>query len=236
MLEMHAASYAAWPVALNGLLGLALAVAIASLWCFGLLDRMWITRRGWSRAPKYFFAVMFRTRWWMVVAVVWSGLVAAIVVAWQIQIPRWPYFLSALCGLACAGGITWAVRIAARMALRVEALGFGDVTLMAMIGTYIGWQPSLLVFFVAPLVAVVVFAARFLLTGSGAGPYGPYLCIATVVVLVNWDFFLRSYAAPILELPPWVTFLILGVAVILLGAMLWVWRLFRGTVRGLRHR
>lgn len=235
IVEMDAASYAAWPKELNGPWGLGLALAIATAWCFGLLDRTWITRRGWKRAPVYLIATIFRTRWWMIVAAVWLTLLAAIVVAWQTPIARWQFLLSALCGLACSGGITWAVRIASRMALRVEALGFGDVTLMAMIGTYIGWQPSLLVFFVAPLVAVLIFAARSLILGSGHGPYGPYLCIATVVVLVFWDSFLQTYAAPILELPPWVTFAILGLAVVMLGAMLWIWRLIGGPIHRLRN-
>ena len=236
MAEMDAASRGVWPAWLNGASGFAIALVIVSGWCFALLERVWITRRGWRKAPRYFFAAMFRTRWWMIVATLWIVLVAAIVWAWQLPVARWQYLLSALFGLAFAGGITWSVRIAARMALRVEALGFGDVTLMAMIGAYIGWQPSLVVFFVAPLFAVIIFAARYLISGDGHGPYGPYLCMAAAVVIVFWDHFQRTWAAPILELPPWVTFAILGVAVVMLGVMLWIWRIFKGTVQGLRHR
>ena len=44
------------------------------------------------------------------------------------------------------GGIVWAVRIIASQALGVEAMGFGDVTLMCMIGAFVGWQPALLIF------------------------------------------------------------------------------------------
>ncbi len=69
------------------------------------------------------------------------------------------------------------MRIAARQGLGVEALGFGDVTLMAMIGVYVGWQPSVLIFFIAPCYAVVVFVVRLLLRGSNAGAYGPFLCM-----------------------------------------------------------
>ena len=235
MAEMDAATYSAWPAWLSGVWGLGIALLIVSVWCFALLDRIWITRRGWSRAPKYFIAGVFRTRWWLIVAALWLVVTIGVALAWQNQIVRWPYLLSALFGLACAGGITWAVRVAARMALGVEALGFGDVTLMAMIGTFIGWQPSLLVFFVAPFFAVLIFAARYFISGSGAGPYGPYLCMAAVAVVVFWNKFQR-YAEPILELPPTITFLILGLAVILLGALLWIWRLVVGTVHGLRHR
>lgn len=236
MAELDAASLAPWPVWLNGTWGLVIAILIATTWCFALLDRVWITRRGWRLAPRYFVAVMFRSRWWVVVTFLWLALLVGVFAAWQADLERWRYLLSALLGLACAGGITWAVRLSARMALQVEALGFGDVTLMAMIGAYLGWQPSLLVFFVAPLFAVVVFAGRYLITGNGAGPYGPYLCMAAVCVIVYWDYFRSTFAAPILELPPSITSLILLVAVIMLGAMLWIWRLFKGTVQGLKQR
>lgn len=236
MTEIDAASLSPWPIVLDGKWGLAIALLIATVWCFALLDRVWITRRGWARAPVYFVAVIFRSRWWVIVMILWLIVMCGIMAAWQMGIGRWQYLLSALLGLACAGGITWAVRVAARLALKVEALGFGDVTLMAMIGAYLGWQPSLLVFFLAPLFAVLVFAGRYLLTGNGMGPYGPYLCMAAVCVLVYWDYFRLTYAAPILALPASVTFIILGVAVIMLGAMLWLWRLFVGTVHGLRRR
>lgn len=234
--EMHAYSNGIWPIWFDGVWGLAIALLIASGWCFGLMDRVWITRRGWSKAPRYFFAVMFRTRWWMIVAAIWLVTVIGICWFWQLSSPRWQFLLSSLFGLAFSGGMTWAVRIAARLALRVEALGFGDVTLMAMIGTFIGWQPSLIVFFVAPLVAVVFFVGRLLITGDGAGPYGPYLCIATVLVILYWQSLADSWALAVLTLPPEFTLMIMCVAIILMGVALWLWYLFVGTVSGLGRR
>ena len=132
-------------------------------------------------------------------------------------------------GLAFAGGVTWAVRLSASWGLQVEALGFGDVTLMAMIGTYIGWHPSLIVFFLAPLISIAFVLVRWMLTGETATPYGPYLCAATVVLLVYWNSFWIGWAEPVFQLGG----IILGIVVacvVLMGVMLWIWRLVKQTL------
>jgi len=130
-------------------------------------------------------------------------------------------------GLAFAGGVTWAVRLSASWGLRVEALGFGDVTLMAMIGTYVGWQASLLIFFIAPLVAIAFVLVRWLITGDSATPYGPYLCAATVLLLVYWDRLWTHWAAGMFALGPAMIVAIVVSCVVLMGAMLWIWRLIK---------
>ena len=86
-------------------------------------------------------------------------------------------------GLVASGGIVWAVRLIGTAALRREAMGFGDVTLMMMIGTFLGWQACLIVFFLAP------FAAHrdrprcsSCLRRDDVIPYGPFLCLAAAAV------------------------------------------------------
>lgn len=232
--EMHSNSGGAWPIWMNGQAGLWIALLIVSLYCFGLMDRVWITRRGLSKAFTYFWAMLFRSRWWMFVGVVWLVLVGLTVAAWNGQAARWQYYLTALIGLAAAGGYTWMMRIAARQGLGVEALGFGDVTLMAMIGTYVGWQPSVLIFFVAPCFAVVIFLARRVLQGDNAGAYGPFLCMAAVTVIVYWDYFQGEFAQAILELPPWITWGILAFTLILMVGILKLYRAVYGPTRSIR--
>ncbi len=56
-------------------------------------------------------------------------------------------FLVSLAGLIVGGGVVWVVRLIGHWTLGREAMGFGDVVLMAMIGSVIGWQPVLAVFF-----------------------------------------------------------------------------------------
>jgi prepilin signal peptidase PulO-like enzyme (type II secretory pathway) len=65
-------------------------------------------------------------------------------------------------------------------------MGFGDVTLMAMIGAFLGWQPSLIVFFLAPFAGLVIGLLRLILFRDREIPYGPFLCLATLAVIVGW--------------------------------------------------
>lgn len=225
--ELNAATPAAWPVWLNGGWGLAIALTILCVWGFALLERRVVLRRGVVKGIQYFFARMFRhPLLWKIVAGVTAGLMLFVAVCWQQQLARWEFLLSSLLGLAFAGGVTWGVRLSASYGLGVEALGFGDVTLMAMIGTYVGWQPSLLIFFIAPLVAILFVIVRTLITGDSSTPYGPYLCAAAVLLLVYWDALWTGWAAPVFELGT----LILGIVVacvFMMGALLWIWRLIK---------
>jgi len=91
-----------------------------------------------------------------------------------------------LCGLVMGAGLMWAARIAAHLILGIPAIGFGDVTLMAMIGAFMGWQPTLCVLSIAPLVGLVLGLGGRILTGRSFVAFGPYLCIAAVVVLSTW--------------------------------------------------
>ena len=91
-----------------------------------------------------------------------------------------------LCGLLTGAGLMWAARIAAHLILGMPAIGLGDVTLMAMIGAFIGWQPTLCVLAIAPLVGLVLGLGCRIVTGRSFVAFGPYLCIAAYVVLCTW--------------------------------------------------
>lgn len=108
-------------------------------------------------------------------------------------IPEWikhhPHghgLLWSLAGIAAGAGITWLARFVSHTVLGVEALGFGDVTLMGMIGSFLGWQPVLLVFLIAPIFGVAVSVTLKMAHSRRAVPYGPYLSVAAIFVLFNW--------------------------------------------------
>lgn len=226
--ELHAGLPNGWPLNFDGSYGLGFGLLIVSVWGFALLDRRWIGRYGFSKGVQYFFARMFRNRWlWRSALGVTAGILILVGYSWsQLNPGRWPYVLSSLLGLAFAGGVTWGVRWSASAGLGVEALGFGDVTLMAMIGCYVGWQASLLIFFIAPLVAILFVLIRWIVTGDAATPYGPYLCAAAVLQLVFWDALWTGWAAKLFELGPVIVMIVVA-CVALMGAMLWIWRLFK---------
>lgn len=91
-----------------------------------------------------------------------------------------------LSGMAMGAGVTWIARAVSSRVLGQEAMGLGDVTLMAMIGSFLGWQAVLLVFMLAPLAGLSVGLLVRLLSGKTYLPYGPWLSLAAGFVLFRW--------------------------------------------------
>jgi len=227
LMPLQGCSPGIWAQWLNGPYGLAIALFCYAGWCFGLADRQWKTRRGLKMALKIFFLRLVRYKlWFWTVVTLWVTGTVGIIYVYSAAIENWQALLSGLIGMAVAGSIVWAVRIVASNALGMEAMGFGDVTLMAMVGAFIGWQPSLLVFFIAPFISLSFVSVAWLLTGEKEFPFGPYLCSATLVVLVFWNAIWNSWASNIFELGT-VLLAIMLVALVAMGIMLIVWRWIR---------
>ncbi|TWT51963.1 Leader peptidase PppA [Thalassoglobus neptunius] len=91
-----------------------------------------------------------------------------------------------LIGLIVGGGVVWAVRLLGFLFLREEAMGFGDVVLMAMVGAFLGWQPTVVAFFLAPLFALLAILGTAVFVRDRSIPYGPYLSLATLVTVLFW--------------------------------------------------
>jgi len=168
---------------------LALGLGFFWIWCFALLPRCWYTRYGSRRAARYFVAKLFRTRFSALILAVAAFGALGILAVWYYGGFHWAGLLSSLFGVAFGTGILWSVRLIGGAALRKEAMGFGDVTLMAMIGSFIGWQATLIVFFLAPFAGLVVGLLQWILKRDNVVPYGPFLCFATAVLLIFWPSF-----------------------------------------------
>jgi hypothetical protein len=110
-------------------------------------------------------------------------------------------------------------------------MGFGDVTLMAMIGAFLGWQPLLPIFFLAPIAGLVVGVFRVILFRNHEIPYGPFLCLATLFLIVRWDS-LWQWTEPLFELG-WFVPGVMAACLVLMAGMLGLWRLILTAFRKL---
>ncbi len=107
--------------------------------------------------------------------------------AWIALSPHLHGLAVSLAGFAVGWSVIWIVRFVGHWVLRKEAMGFGDVVLMGMIGSFLGWQSTLIVFFLAPLCALAINGLSWLLSRKREIPYGPYLSLATLILLLRWD-------------------------------------------------
>jgi len=125
------------------------------------------------------------------------------------------------------------VRIVGTAALKREAMGFGDVTLLAMIGSFVGWQAALLVFFVAPFLGIVIGVLQWIARGEHEIPYGPFLCLATCGAVVEWRS-LWDWAGQSIFVMGWLLPALLAACMGLMAGMLLAYRLILQIVRGTR--
>jgi leader peptidase (prepilin peptidase)/N-methyltransferase len=217
----------AWPEALGErpqLSGLLIGLACFVLWIVALLPRPWRTRRGLRVAILLLFARFKQGLFtWQAIGLLALGT-AGIAWSWFQGGPQWIGLTSALVGMLAGGGMVWIVRVLGSTMLGREAMGFGDVTLMAMIGTFIGWQACLLTFFLAPLFALIFGVVQIGMKKGSEIYYGPFLCLATAVIVVRWRD-VWGWAWPMFELG-WLVPAAMGVAllvmIVLLAGMRWV--------------
>lgn len=102
--------------------------------------------------------------------------------------PMWLVVLGAVCvGYLVGGGIVWGVRIFGTLAFGKEAMGLGDVHLMAAVGACLGWIDPVIAFFLAAFVGVAWAILARVVGGklNRAMPYGPFLAVATVLVVLG---------------------------------------------------
>ena len=102
---------------------------------------------------------------------------------WQ---PIWG-LSTALFGWVVAGAIGWLCRVIFTLLFGKEALGMGDVHILAAAGAIAGWPVAFLGFFAAaPLTLLAILMIQFR-RQSRAVPYGPWLAIAFFLSCIFQD-------------------------------------------------
>lgn len=182
-----------WNVALNGTNGLWMALGCWLGWCYAILPKTICGRHGLIKGAQYLLASIVRHPLSKLIGLMAIAGCVLIAVVWNMQGAAWQGLLSALVGLAFGGGLVWAIRLVGGYAMGVEAMGFGDVTLMAMIGAFLGWQAAMLTFFFAPFTAIVIAVSQQIMSGRRDIPFGPFLCTAATIVIIGWGVIWESW-------------------------------------------
>ncbi len=107
----------------------------------------------------------------------------------QLPIPLQALGSSGL-GMTVGAATIWMTRILGTLAFGREAMGLGDVHLMAAAGAVIGWRDAGLAYLAAPFLALTWVAvsgglAKFRGKTARELPYGPHLALAVVVVYLG---------------------------------------------------
>lgn len=217
-----------WPPTLSGAprwQSLAIGLACYVFWCYALAPGLWRRSRGLLFGLRVLLARAARELARPRRIVLTAVGAAAIVGVWWYGGAPWVGLLTGLVGMIGASGMVWAMRIVGTVALRREALGFGDVTLMMMIGAFLGWQAGVVIFFMAPIAALLVGLLQMILRRDDEIFYGPFLCLATLAVMTRWAS-LWNADSSIQQVfsESWLVLAVLGAGVVLLGAMLVIWR------------
>jgi leader peptidase (prepilin peptidase) / N-methyltransferase len=99
---------------------------------------------------------------------------------------------AALLGAVVGFAVLWLVGIAGTWAFREDAMGGGDVKMMAMVGAFVGWHGVLLTIFLGAFLGSLVFVPLLLAGQRKLVPFGIFLSMGAALSylfgpsLVDW--------------------------------------------------
>jgi leader peptidase (prepilin peptidase)/N-methyltransferase len=104
----------------------------------------------------------------------WGGLGLGLLFA---VVNGLPVLGGALLGAAVGFGILWLVGVAGTWILKQDAMGGGDIKMMAMVGAFLGWQGVLLTIFLGALLGSLIFVPLALAGRKPLVPFGIFLAL-----------------------------------------------------------
>jgi leader peptidase (prepilin peptidase)/N-methyltransferase len=99
----------------------------------------------------------------------------------------------ALLGAAVGFATLWLVAEAGKRAFKKEAMGGGDIKMMAMVGAFVGWQGVFLTIFLGSVVGTLIFGPLALIGKKKEVPFGIFLALGAVVTFICGDWLLDWY-------------------------------------------
>ena len=109
------------------------------------------------------------------------------------EVVWWRGLLDALIGMLVGGGTIYLTGVIGSFIFRKDAMGGGDVKLLAMLGAFLGWQKVILVYVLAPVLALPIGLFLKFTKGAQVIPFGPFLSLAGWLTFLWGDSFILWY-------------------------------------------
>lgn len=109
------------------------------------------------------------------------------------MIHGWPGAKPALLGAAVGFGVLWIIAQLGKRLFKKEAMGGGDIKMMAMVGAFVGWQGVLLTIFLGSVVGTLIFGPLTLMGKKKDVPFGIFLAIGAAITFLWGDIVLDWY-------------------------------------------
>ncbi len=119
----------------------------------------------------------------------WGGLGLGLALS---LVGGWQGFLQAVIGAAVGFGLLYVVGEAGRWLFKEEAMGGGDIKMMAMVGSFVGWKGVLLTIFAGALLGTLIFVPLSL-RKKRLVPFGVFLAVGAAVAFAWGDAIIEWY-------------------------------------------
>lgn len=139
-----------------------------------------------------------RRTWWDTRLAAAVGALVTVVLVGAAAVPDWlgsppsQRLVSSLFGMGVGAGSIWSIGKFGKLMFRKDAMGFGDVKLMALLGAVLGWQLVLIAIFIACLLGSIIGIGIKVTTGSSYIPFGPFLSSGAVIIVLWGDWVARG--------------------------------------------
>ncbi len=120
----------------------------------------------------------------------WGGLVIALLFSVAAGLSG---LGAALLGAAVGFGLLWVVGAVGTWVFKEDAMGGGDIKMMAMVGAFLGWKGVLLTIFLGALAGSLIFVPLLLVGQKKLVPFGIFLSIGAAVTYVAGPAIIEWY-------------------------------------------
>ena len=107
--------------------------------------------------------------------------------------------VTALIGAVTGFVLLWAVGAAGTRMFKEEAMGGGDIKMMAMVGAFVGWQGVLLTIFLGALLGTVIFVPLSLIGQKRLVPFGVFLSLGAATTWLAGPAVIMWYRTFVLQ-------------------------------------